>query len=225
MKTIKPIILLLAGGLALFASPREAPQLDDPRGEPTIEKLFPADYANFRNRLRGDHGPEDAKASLQLLSKVKDRFGSPSSGEAQLRALRNAYQAAWRICLREFQQTNDKGAQGLVLGKWDESLKLDDDAVPSQVYALLADWDRRLLTDRLWRLAMETKTRRTVASLSYAFYMHGDRQDAERLEGRLKRETDTATGELIANAISYMNWRLGGSKGPGPAAMPPRPVE
>jgi hypothetical protein len=222
MKMPSPVILFLAAPLLFVASAGERPRPDHDSSAPAIQKLLPADYANFESCIRGDHGLADAEASIQLLSKVKDKFRSAPSEEVQLRALRTAYQATWRICLQEFQQTKDEVARELILTKWNQSLQLDDDTVPSQVCALLGHWDRHLLTDTFWRLVMRTKNLRTVASFSYVFYVHGERRDVERLEGRLKREENSAIGELIVKAVNYMNWRLSGSKGPGPAAMPPR---
>lgn len=182
--------------------------------EPAIAKVLPAEYAAYEQALTGDHGLNDARASIAFLSKVKETLGRSLSSHSQEQDSISAYRATWRLCLRTMQNSNDRTAQKLIIDEWNKSLREDSAVTPSQVYALSEQWDRKLLSDDFWRLLRQTNNKKTISAICYVLYVHGNQDDAKRLTDSHKPETQ--------NAVNYMNYKLSDDTSPGPAAAPPR---
>jgi len=190
--------------------------------EPAIAKILPAEYAAYEQALAGDHGLNDARASIALLSKVKETLGRSLQSHNQEQDSISAYRAAWRLCLRTMRDSKDQAAQKLIVDEWNKSLREDSDATPSQVYALSEQWDRKLLTNDFWQLLRQTNKRKTVSAICYVLYERGNAADAAQLMQKRKSGVDVGLQEGIQNTINYMNYRLSGDTSPGPAAAPPR---
>lgn len=191
--------------------------------EPSIAKVLPEVYVKYEKALSESNETNTVRASLELLSKVKGclRQSPKSTGENQ--DLIAAYRATWRLCLRAMKDSKDHTVQRLIQDEWNKRLREDDDAAPSQVYALSEQWDRKLLTDEFWQLLKQTGKKKTMSAFAYVLYEHGDATDAERLMQKRKSGIDIESQAVIQNAINWMNYRLSGDKtNPGPAAATPR---
>lgn len=186
--------------------------------EPFIEKSFPVEYANYEKMLAQENGTNDAHAVLELLAKIKNSLGQAAKSSVEERDRNAAYQAGWRLSLQTMTETKDESAQQHILDEWNRSLREDNDAVPSQIYALSEEWNRKLLTDDFWNTLQQTKNRKTVSAIGYALYRHGNQDDLNRM---VKIE-EFSPGRGLPNAISWLRYRLSDDKtNPGPAAAPP----
>lgn len=187
--------------------------------EPCIAKIFPDDYAAYERKLIQSNGTNDANAVIELLANVKKTVNHLPYGAAKDQDCIAAYRAAWCLCLRVLQESKDEHAHQLILDKWNDYLREDDEAVPSQIYALVKQWDRKLLTDVFWKTLQQTKNKKTVSAIGYALYQKGNMDDLNQL---INVEKQTR-GCGLPNAISWLRYRLSGDMtNPGPAAAPPR---
>lgn len=188
---------------------------------------MPAEYARYKKLLSGDNRIGDARASIALLPKARRLLETtPAKSGLQMDA-RAAYSAAWRLCLRLMKESKDPEAQQLIIDQWNKSLKDDGESVALQVYSLSDQWDRRLLTDDFWRSLGDTKCKMTMSSIAYVLYLHGNRDDLDRLKRRRAslQEGNELCG-IVQNAINYMNYRLAGDfTHPGPAALGPTMID
>ena len=175
-------------------------------------------FNHFVNQWIDANMTKGEEATLRFLRHARDSFDHASGSNASI----STYLAAWRLCLRRLQETNNKDEKKKLKAMWDICLMENDALTPFQVYALDDCWDRNFLDDSFWTLFEKTKKRKTLKALTYILYKHGNQGDIKRLEQNLDGELDAATQNVIQNAINWMNARLLWPDDEGPAAWPPR---
>jgi len=191
--------------------------------EPSIAKVFPEEYAAYEKALAQANGTNLVRASLVLLAKAKESLHRTSSTTNVAQDEIKIYRATWLLCLQTMHESKNQTAQRLIVDEWNKSLREDDEAVPSQVYTLVEQWNRNLLTDEFWQLLKQTNKKKTISAISYVLCQYGNSADTDRLMQKRKSGIDKASQGIIQNAINWMNYRLSGDKtNPGPAAAPPR---
>jgi len=190
----------------------------------TITRVLPAEYAAYKRALSGDNGRNDARASLLLLSQAQEALSRRESSPDRRRDDFDAYRAVWLLCLRLRQASRDHAAQQLVLDEWNNCLKKDGDPISAQLYALVEQWDRELLTSEFWQLLKETTNPQTLSAICVVLYNRGDKGDVERLVKKRDSGIDLHSQQIIQNGINWLKHRLkADATDPGPAAMGPRP--
>ena len=190
----------------LIADIQPFPEVPVARFDPFVNQWIDA------NKARG------GDAALRFLRHARTSFDHASGGKASI----STYLAAWRLCLRQFQETGGADEKKKIKALWDMCLIENDTLTPFQIYALGNCWDRNLLDDSFWALFEKTKKRKTLKAFAYILYQHGNLEDIERLERKRDSGLDANAQNVIQNAINWMNARLLWPDDVGPAARPPR---
>lgn len=175
-------------------------------------------FNHFVNQWIDASMTKGGEATLRFLRHARDSFDHTSGSNASI----STYLAAWRLCLRRLQETNNEDEKKKLKAMWDICLTQNDALTPFQVYALGDCWDRNFLDDSFWALFEKTKKRKTLKAFAYILYRHGNLEDIGRLERKRDVELDAATQNVIQNAINWMNARLLWPDKGEPAAWPPQ---
>jgi len=186
-----------------------------------ITKVVPVEYAAYRNSLTGEKGLNDARASVRLLSQAREVLAKVGPSVERKKEEFDGYLASWHLCLRLTRESHDQAARQFIVGEWNRCLKVDGDAVCAQLYALIGNWDRDLLTDDFWRLFQETKNPETILAFSVLLLAHGNETDIQRMAEKLESNIDGESKNVLKRAMSYRKLKLEAPDHPGPAQLAP----
>jgi hypothetical protein len=143
-------ILFLAVGHLIFAS-TDGNSVDlglvTARNEKIVARALPADFAQYQERLVRDGGPKDDNETILLAKKAKAYLLNRDPALPKESDRIRVYVAAWELCLRQYEVAKDEETKNRILDAWNRELRVDDEAVPFQIYAINYPWwNRTFLT-------------------------------------------------------------------------------
>jgi hypothetical protein len=183
------------------------------RNEERIAEAMPVEFAEYRKRLAGDGGPNDANETILLIKKAKACLLSHEPNLPKESEWIDTYVTAWQLCLRRYEAAADAETRASVLDAWNHELKLDDEAVPFQIRAILHPswWNRAFLTEDFWALLDHSRNPKTIKAIATVLAYQGDATDEERLLtelNRLSSDVDVGVFVQLEQAINYVDAQL-----------------
>jgi len=175
-----------------------------------LSRVLPAEYAKYKQQVTGQSDVNDCNSVFALISSARTSLlKSDKSSAAKKRDYRKAYRASWRECIKMKQKSKDPSVQKLILEKWNNSLIVDSNDVPFQLYALTAPLvDRSFYTDNFWKLLQQSNKKNTIAAISFVLYQNGNAEDIKKLSQREKPGVDIQLRVILNKAISHMMNKL-----------------
>ncbi|MBK8725542.1 MAG: hypothetical protein IPL96_05665 [Holophagaceae bacterium] len=189
------------------------------RSEKEIEKALNNNkaykYVELKEYINSENSEHKLAALTGLLVNISQSSNFEKSNSEPDQLL--PYLFAWHLAIKNLRNESQNLVVTRYLNLWDSKLSKDNDLTPVQIYALVLEWDHRLITKTFWKLLSESTNDNTVLAISYVLYKRGDAEDLILLEKAIVSEKNPKRVSRMQNASNWLRFRLYGKPGnPGP---------